>query len=1031
MDLAWIPSALFHMYETSPDDHQHDFRSCERFDIEHSQPLPIDQPSAHDPPDDKENQPPASTNTSSSTLGRFLCHTCHAWIAITTNSYRRTCAHPDYPTHHYHRTTVNHPHNDYVCCGCDAHVQWSAHDPVIASSVFDLLKATRPVVRTYAHSIQNPEACPTLASTLLTVRLYIKDLILKDSRRNINSLNPNFVERIGLDDGSKELFGLIGFKFTDGFFMAPEGDLDLDLLNMMYEELTAALLEIQTTTNQPLQINNSSCRLAEPIIVNDYLGGQDSAEQGSTSGAVGLDDDCGLLGITSRASDELVIWAYQQRVQEQPNRTTEWLDCLAHIARARATDALETQVAIERSRGLISTSDINQAYAHFGLEREMSIDDTLLIGLHQVKASDEPQQKSTHDERLRVLGQARNSNNIIHYLDHGYPLKPSEDSQASIAPSERSPVGLNNIGNTCYLNSLLQYYYSLIPFRDVVLQMDNYVENEDKEDWQPKKIGGIEVDQKEVHRAKKFVGLLRQLFLQLQETDKRAISPEFDLAYMALLNERDDSGLHETSDAKDGSASITTTLEESVSTLVDSKKGSDVDDMLASSSALPAPSTTIPKEEPNLIDLDPMEMDAPDQPTSGQVADRQPDVDERVLPQIPTTTLSTEQSLSEPLAESASSTAATNETAGLPSSSTAAVAVDDLKKKPEASTAQQSTLNNMMFGKQQDVTECMGNMMYLLEAALKPVETTKGMEQIRDMVRDLFYGKGKQILTYQDAQKTVKKNQEEEFSHVIIDAVKSKHLYDGLDEYFFADKLENYREGQEAVREVSVQSFPPVLQVLVQRVHFDRATADVYKSNAFINFDKEIYLDRYCDVHFDQLAPRREKVAAWRTQLAQCEQAIHDLTMNKEYPMPIPDMLETTANILKEHQDDQTMDREKYQNAMALLEQEIASTRQVIQENTTEADRLRECIQHEYDDMTEYAYVLHAVFIHQGQANYGHYWVYLLDHVKQQWWKFNDSVVTKVQETEIFKDTTGSTANPYFLVYIKKDRVDQLVPIAE
>jgi hypothetical protein len=33
--------------------------------------------------------------------------------------------------------------------------------------------------------------------------------------------------------------------------------------------------------------------------------------------------------------------------------------------------------------------------------------------------------------------------------------------------------------------------------------MDEYVENEDKIDWQCKKIGGIQVDLKEVKRAKK------------------------------------------------------------------------------------------------------------------------------------------------------------------------------------------------------------------------------------------------------------------------------------------------------------------------------------------------------------------------------------------------------------------------------------------------------------------------------------------------------------------------------------------------
>jgi uncharacterized UBP type Zn finger protein len=54
-----------------------------------------------------------------------------------------------------------------------------------------------------------------------------------------------------------------------------------------------------------------------------------------------------------------------------------------------------------------------------------------------------------------------------------------------------------------------------------------------------------------------------------------------------------------------------------------------------------------------------------------------------------------------------------------------------------------------------------------------------------------------------------------------------------------------------------------------------------------------------------------------------------------------------------------------------------------------------------------------------GQANYGHYWIYIRDHVDNKWWKYNDTNVTEVSSEEIFKDTTGSTANPYFLVYVR------------
>lgn len=108
--------------------------------------------------------------------------------------------------------------------------------------------------------------------------------------------------------------------------------------------------------------------------------------------------------------------------------------------------------------------------------------------------------------------------------------------------------------------------------------------------------------------------------------------------------------------------------------------------------------------------------------------------------------------------------------------------------------------------------------MYLVEAALKPLETTEDGEQIDDMIRQVFYGKARQILSYRDTNtlENVKKEMEEDFSHVIVDASEGKDLYDGLDEYFFADKVEEFQGGYEATREVTVKSFPPVLQILVQ-----------------------------------------------------------------------------------------------------------------------------------------------------------------------------------------------------------------------
>lgn len=61
-------------------------------------------------------------------------------------------------------------------------------------------------------------------------------------------------------------------------------------------------------------------------------------------------------------------------------------------------------------------------------------------------------------------------------------------------------------------------------------------------------------------------------------------------------------------------------------------------------------------------------------------------------------------------------------------------------------------------------------------------------------------------------------------------------------------------------------------------MQFDRATANVYKSNAYIQFEKIIYLDRYADDNFEELKHRRSQVATWRTELEKCKKQVKKYT---------------------------------------------------------------------------------------------------------------------------------------------------------
>jgi hypothetical protein len=113
--------------------------------------------------------------------------------------------------------------------------------------------------------------------------------------------------------------------------------------------------------------------------------------------------------------------------------------------------------------------------------------------------------------------------------------------------------------------------------------------------------------------------------------------------------------------------------------------------------------------------------------------------------------------------------------------------------------------------------------MYFFEAALRPTASDESpSDEKTDLVKELFYGKARQILSYnnEETNQLVTKIKEEEFSHLIVDAAEGKNLYDGLDEYFFADDVDDYQGGNCAVREVAVTQFPPILQIQVQVSRF-------------------------------------------------------------------------------------------------------------------------------------------------------------------------------------------------------------------
>jgi ubiquitin carboxyl-terminal hydrolase 25 len=81
---------------------------------------------------------------------------------------------------------------------------------------------------------------------------------------------------------------------------------------------------------------------------------------------------------------------------------------------------------------------------------------------------DSKQEKDAFDTILADLRSQRTSENATAKPDTGNVGDQSEGGDVD----RELPVGLGNLRNTCYLNSILQYFYSVNAVRDLVLNSD-------------------------------------------------------------------------------------------------------------------------------------------------------------------------------------------------------------------------------------------------------------------------------------------------------------------------------------------------------------------------------------------------------------------------------------------------------------------------------------------------------------------------------------------------------------------------------
>ncbi|KAF9208964.1 hypothetical protein BGZ49_006936 [Haplosporangium sp. Z 27] len=373
-----------------------------------------------------------------------------------------------------------------------------------------------------------------------TVDLLIKILkkAAEPGAESINTESKAFMNKIGLDSYIKEFFELTRFSLIDKRFHPPDHTPEnIQLLNRCRFQLQILLL--QENPALVTDVIEPACNsIMEKLGCAKYERDPKEKVVDLTNRSTlisELQSHLGKLGCVTDMSDEIIIDAFEKQISHDVTTAHSLVDVLVETQKKRHSERLDIEIACRKSEGIVTTAELRSAYMDFDIPNfGDGINDDVLMGLLRASLG------SASRENLKIIAKARNNNSINQLADEEsfFDEPMTEDPSLDIYYAQH-PVGLSNIGNTCYLNSLLQYIYTIKDIRETVMNMEAYVENESAEGWEEKVIDGRKLSQQDVAEAKEIVTELRGLFTQMASAKSRSVSPSSRLVELLLSTGKD------------------------------------------------------------------------------------------------------------------------------------------------------------------------------------------------------------------------------------------------------------------------------------------------------------------------------------------------------------------------------------------------------------------------------------------------------------------------------------------------------------
>ncbi|KAI5300934.1 ubiquitin-specific protease ubp2 [Ascosphaera atra] len=592
-----------------------------------------------------------------------------------------------------------------------------------------------------------------------------------------------------------------------------------------------------------------------------------------------------FFAVEKETPDDFVISMFTTKLLDNESSGAIELarEALQVIAEERNSDMLKRFL----ETGEISESEMDVGKALALLQSPPEADDSSLMAAFHSCCIDAPGRIGEFNKALDVISKDR-GHDVRNVEMEPQPPPLITAPQADVGRPDW-PVGLFNIANTCYLNSLLQFYFTITPFREMILNHGEYLMTPNRENLKKKRVGMRLVYMEEIKRSQRWIKKMSELFNEMITSPYAAVTPTKLLAALTLYR----SSLEYANARRDSIGRRESITSPPLPPRAASPPPEKLENGAVSGPLGPSVGTQQPGEGDDVEMKEDEQVEA-EEATEGQVRRKSIDSQATAISssgQEPngTDAQEAEKQLNNDVAggsadvgkeQNAAKEGTDQDVEMLDASDREAPSHDKAtadhvenadaapepveppsREPPSVPEEDEDAEIPLEYGAQQDVTEVISNVMFQTQCAIKPEGFAPDGEQ-EDMIKRIFYGKTK---TYSEARKG-RRSTEELFSDVKVNVASGPtDIYGALDGAF---DFQQVTLGDEEVEQyAAISQIPPVLQVQVQRVQYDLEKQQAFKSNNHLGLKETIYMDRYMDSTDDQIIQRRKKVKEMKNKL--------------------------------------------------------------------------------------------------------------------------------------------------------------------